>query len=671
MNHARLSRIGWAATLGLLTATIGLVLAVVPSVSLLEDSIGLRLLFAARGPVAPPKNVAIVNVDERAATRVGLPRLFREWPRSTHGTLVDRLVERGVSAIAFDAEFFRNGISDADDLQFAQSIARARRVVLVQRFEVATVERREVWERRNPIPALADAAAGLAPVPVPDVPLISWFWSFLPTPGLGEVPSLPAVVLQVHAAAALPSLLDLLQRAGVEGLEGLPRATADIHTSADLLRVMQVIRRQVTAKPSALSTVTTQLRRNNSEGEAAQQATLALAQLYAGRQTAYLNFYGPPGTICTVPYDRVLTLPSNEDAGCPLRDSIVFVGQARDPVARVDQPDTYHTIYESTDGVDFSGVELHATAVANLVTRTTLRTPSPTAHFVMLLLVGVGLGAGGYWVRTRRRWVRGAISARLQTAAGLVSFAIIYAVVAYVLFRNYDFAIPLIVPVAIQFPTALILGLLSPPSHYQDQVRAVCLATDAEGSTPIGQRLSNEEYARLIRDYHDALSRPVWKHGGTALAPEGDGFAGVWCGNQMRDAEHDVDGAHRLLACRTAIEILEAARLFNLGQPEGKRLPVRIGLTTGTVTIHSNADRGVFTAVGDAMNVAARLRDLNREVGSRILASEDVVRGLETALRLRQPAGDFQLKGVARPPAVFEVMGFATIPDHDSAEDGQ
>jgi adenylate cyclase len=189
-------------------------------------------------------------------------------------------------------------------------------------------------------------------------------------------------------------------------------------------------------------------------------------------------------------------------------------------------------------------------------------------------------------------------------------------------------------------------------------MRAVCIATDAEGSTAVGQRLSNEDYARLIRDYHEALTRPVWNRGGAALAPEGDGFAGIWCSHEVRGV-HDIDAA-RLRACLAAIEIVEAARQFNLGQPDGKQLPVRIGLTAGAVTIHSNADRGVFTAVGDAMNVAARLRDLNREVGSRILASEDVVRGLETRLQLRRISGDFALKGITQTPVVFEIVGLAT-----------
>src|SRR5262245_19256648 len=93
---------------GIVVAMLGIAAAAVPSISALEDSLALRWLFRIRGPVAPPANVAIVSIDEGTSARLGLPSPVRDWPRSVHGELVDRLVERGASAIAFDIEFFRN-----------------------------------------------------------------------------------------------------------------------------------------------------------------------------------------------------------------------------------------------------------------------------------------------------------------------------------------------------------------------------------------------------------------------------------------------------------------------------------------------------------------------------------------------------------------------------------
>jgi adenylate cyclase len=570
------------------------------------------------------------------------------------------LVERGVSTIAFDIEFFRHGVSDQDDLLFAQAVTRARRVVLVQRFEVAHAEGREIWRRWNPIPALADAARALAPVPVPDAPVVSWFWSFLRTPQVGEVPALPAVVLQVHAMPAMASFMDALRRAGVEGLDGLPQTAEAIATAPDVLRVMQTIRRQVVAQPAAASKLKRQLRAADDAATSGLTSVAPLLALYTGRDSAYLNFYGPPGTVCTVPYDQILARQPDEAVGCPLRNAIVFVGLAHSRLARADQADTYHTIYESADGEDFSGVELHATAVANLLTGTALVTLSPRGNMTLLLLVGVCLGASGYWMRTRKRRLRGGVSARVHAALLLTGLAGVYCAAVYLLFRHFNVSIPLIVPVAVQLPAAMILGLLVPPIHYQEQVKAVCLATDADGSTAVGQRLSNAEFARLLGEYNRVLARPVWLHGGTALGPEGDGFIGLWCSSRVAAEDADaIEPECRLLACLTATEMTEAARQFNIARTDDTRLPVRIGLTTGTVTIHSDADRGVFNVVGDAVNVAARLRDLNRELGTGVLVSEDVVKGLEAKLHLRPVLTPITLKGVARPPVVFEVVGAA------------
>jgi len=645
-----MSRVGWAATLGLLTGAIGLALSIVPFVSTLEDSIGLRWLFLIRGPVTPPSNVTIVSVDEGVPSRLGLPQLFREWPRSTHAKLVDRLVELGASVIAFDVEFFRHGVSDEDDLTFARSISHAGRVVLVQRFDTGRVDGREFWQRRNPIPSLAEAARGLAPVPVPDAAFISEFWSFLATPSSGDVPSLPAVALQVHAAAALEPLVRAMKDAGARGIDALSTGVEAMHTPADLLKVMQTTRRVATSDASAVSAARSQLRAAGNDG------ALALLEMYAEDQTGHLNFFGPPGAICTLPYDRVFAISSDGDAGCPLRGSIVFVGLARGRVARADQPDTYHTVFETSDGIDFSGVELHATALANLLTRTTLRTPPGVAYVASVLLIGAGFGTTAYLVRTRKRWSRGRYSARVEAAVVVTSLAALYAVGAYVLFRNAYVILPLVVPLAIQLPAALILGLLMPPIRYEDQVRAVCLATDAEGSTALGQRLSNREYASLLRDYNQALVKPVLIHGGTPLDPQGDGFVSVWCSASGTD---EVDAKCRFQACVTAIEIASAAERFNLAHSEGARLPARTGLTVGIVTIHSDADRGVFNAFGDAVNVAARLRDLNRERGTRVLATADVVDGLETRFELRSIVDNFALRGVAQPPRAFELIRLA------------
>jgi hypothetical protein len=101
----------------------------------------------------------------------------------------------------------------------------------------------------------------------------------------------------------------------------------------------------------------------------------ALRDLYTGPGQRYINFYGPPGTIAAVPYHAVI---SGSDPNVPpealdFSGKVVFVGYLDlfDP----GQPDRFHTVFTRADGVDLAGVEIAATAFANLLTDRSLHLP--------------------------------------------------------------------------------------------------------------------------------------------------------------------------------------------------------------------------------------------------------------------------------------------------------
>ncbi len=479
-------RVRWALIVGLATGIAGAVCAVIPLVSDLEDSVALPALFFTRGRVSPPEGVVLVSIDEATPTRLGLPPAVRDWPRSTHARVVEQLVAGGASAIAFDIQFFRHGDGDADRA-LADAIARSGRVVLVQRIEVGRTSGIEHWQWQQPIPVLADGAAGLAPVPMPDVPMVSWVWSFLSTPNAVDVPTLPAVMLQVRALPILPGFLDAVKRAGADVSGGLPHAAADVRGSPDLLRLMQELRNKVRGRAAAVSAEIVNRVADGGLSREDRRLLLALVDLYGGSSVRHLNFYGPPGSVCTIPYDVAL----NQAPGskCNLNGAVVFVGLGAARVARSGVEDTYHTVYPASDGIDFSGVEIHATALANLIDGSTLRPAAGPALVGALMAVGLMLGATAYWVRTRRRWTKGATRCRLQAAAVTVALSIAYCGVVYAAFREYYLVLPIVVPLLVQLPVAVVLGLLAPPAAHREEVRAVCLATDAGGSTALGQHM--------------------------------------------------------------------------------------------------------------------------------------------------------------------------------------
>jgi adenylate cyclase len=155
-----------------------------------------------------------------------------------------------------------------------------------------------------------------------------------------------------------------------------------------------------------------------------------------------------------------------------------------------------------------------------------------------------------------------------------------------------------------------------------------------------------------MTDYNGALARCVTTRGGLALPPHGDGFVSLWA---LGARLHHADATIRLAACHAALEMTAAADRFNEARADDERLPLRLGLTVGEVTIRSDADRGAFEAVGDAVNIAARLQEANRSLGTAVLASADLVVDLPAEILLRRIEGPLRLKGVERTSDVFEL----------------
>ena len=112
----------------------------------------------------PAPGIVVVAIDEPSFTEVGLPW---PWPRSLHGTLVDRLVEDGARTIAFDILFDVPGADPDGDAAFAEAIRRAGNVVLAR--DQAVIEDRSysLTQWSDPIPAFASACAALGVVRIP------------------------------------------------------------------------------------------------------------------------------------------------------------------------------------------------------------------------------------------------------------------------------------------------------------------------------------------------------------------------------------------------------------------------------------------------------------------------------------------------------------------------
>lgn len=660
-------------------ALIGLVLDLTPLGVNIEQSLGLRWLFLMRGPISPPSNVAVVAIDDQTGGRLELSKLPREWPRSVHGLLVDALVHHGVSAIVFDFDF-QSPKRPEDDNLFAKSIAAADRVVLTEKligkrqplFGADGSMKGALWVEQlvAPIPILADAAKGAGTFPLPKVDVaVHEFWVFKRS--VDYAPTTPTMALQIHAQQEYPRLVELLQKAGVSGASALSRIIKKSDRTPEIRGMMSELHRIFSDTPEIDIKLREALNesRKDKQTEGDPQLLDALIGLYAGSDHRYLNFYGPPGTITTVPYHKVI----EESKGASgqkipdLKDKVVFVGYSDlyDP----SQPDRFYTVYTNNDGVDLSGVEIAATAYANLLTNRSLSPADPARTIATLSVFGGVIGG----------------ITQILPAIASVPLTLILAG-AYLYFSELAFSgsnlwLPLAVPLLIQLPLALFSGLLTQYlserrkkkratnaiSYYLPEKLArdfteknlessalnkvtysVCFASDMAGFTTISEQLPPKELAIFLNDYFEALSFPLKKYGVDVIEFRADGIMCAWT------ADRPETGIHKkaMLAGLEAIEAIDRfkKRYAQLSQS------LRIGIEVGMAYVGHAGGGGhfVFSIVGDCANTAARIEGLNKHLNTQLLASGFAMEGVDGVLS--RFLGEFRFVGKTDALPIIEVL---------------
>jgi adenylate cyclase len=181
------------------------------------------------------------------------------------------------------------------------------------------------------------------------------------------------------------------------------------------------------------------------------------------------------------------------------------------------------------------------------------------------------------------------------------------------------------------------------------------LFTDLKNFTGFSESVSPDLLSRVITEYLNAMVEIVFKHGGTVDKFIGDAIMAFW------NAPLDVpDHAYR--ACAAALEM--QARLAKLGDKwEAEGLPrhfMRVGINTGPVSVGNmgTSQRFSYTALGDTVNLGARLEPLNNEYGTSVCISQatfDEAGGREKFLvRFLDLVA---VKGKTEPVPVYELIG--------------
>jgi adenylate cyclase len=465
----------------------------------------------------------------------------------------------------------------------------------------------------------------------------------------------------------------------------LPQGQYDVHGPDRIENLVEALRAIFTRHPNLGTTLLGKIPAPHSDQQMEKNRLLAsLIQAYSGENSRFIDFYGPPRTVMTIPYACVLMPCSSQESGSSppvdFSGKTVFVGLSE--TAQSEQQDRFPTVFTSEDGLDLSGVEITATVFANLLEGRHV-TPLPLyLHLVVLLLWGMLVATAFIGVSATRLRHRSGLLMATFAGLGLGIGMGYFGIVVWV-FTTQALWLPLVVPLLMQLPVGLFAALFGTYREVNRQrlltekaladyvpapvvkplarriaeirsqgeaVHGLCLFTDAEGYTKVSEALEGnpDKLQALMNRYFEVVCAPVREQGGMVSDITGDAVLAIWPAGSLTSEL-------RKTVCVAALDLLAAVAQFNKAEPE-YALPTRVGLGGGPMFL-GNVGAGEFITyqpLGDIVNTASRIENLNKQLGTHLLASQLVVEDLSGILTRK--VGSFQLIGKTRPLVIYELL---------------
>jgi adenylate cyclase len=571
------------------------------------------LLFATR-PTQAARSTVIVGIDQKSYQAL-LARHgpLSAWPRTLYAQALDALRPAGPRVTAF-AIFF--DAARPEDGALAEAMGRAGNVV---------------------VPVVAQGPK-----------------AFDPRPGVAqEFETFVRPAATVRSAAAAEGLANVTtsRDSVVRGLPLLLRARGEELPSLALTIVARFTRR-----PAVL----------DAPAEAGRVHAVGRSVPVGEHDIMPIDFLGPPSEPGNGGPFRIISfvdvLEGHFDAAL-VRDRIVLLGPT---IRGVDEHAT-----PTTGDTRMWGVEILGNAVETVLHQRFLVPASPpvTVLLIGLMALLAAVVVAGWRPLPAGLAAAGALAVYFTAAALLfdrgVVLDLIFPPAALLAGFATALASRLVLEQAEQRMVREALGRYLSPSVSQwvladpDRLRLggetremTVLFSDLRQFTTLAHALPPPTLVSLLNTYRTAMADVVFRHDGVLAQYAGDAIEAFW--NAPMDQP---DHARR--ACLTALDMVAAlATLRPVFAARGwARLDLGVGINTGQMVVGNmgSKDRLIYTAVGDSVNVAARLEGLSKEYGVHVVVGEATVAATPRGLVYRF-LDLVAVKGRAEPLRCYEVL---------------
>ncbi len=393
-----------------------------------------------------------------------------------------------------------------------------------------------------------------------------------------------------------------------------------------------------------------------------------------------VNFVGPAKTFPTYPAADVhdgITLKGSPDA---FRDKIVLIG-----ATTITLQDLYPTPFSTQ--IPTAGVEIVANVIDTIITGKYL-TEAPPWLAILIILASALLAD----LISK--------SKRPTLTIGLLAFIMLsYSAAGFFLFIRQRFIIPTAAPLLMLF-FGVVLPTLEQAASQELEKRRVrnlfsrfispemvdqmmstqdlnslnkrsdvsIIFSDLRGFTTLSEKLAPEDVVALLNPYLEAMSKVIYKHGGTVDKYEGDAIIAFF-GEPVPFKDHAVRALHTALDMRVALVELRK-QWAQEGRPS--QIEMGIGINSGEVFVGllGSEKRINYTVIGDNANLASRLQDLTKTYAWPILISESTNQQVKDEFDT-EFVDAVTVKGKTQAVNVYKVIGRKGAPKSEQLQSWQ
>ncbi len=387
-----------------------------------------------------------------------------------------------------------------------------------------------------------------------------------------------------------------------------------------------------------------------------------------------ISYAGPPGTLLSIPFWKLVEEGAlGDEERALIRGRLAIIGSAY-----TNAPDVLHTPYDRMASQrPMFGAELHAN-IAHMLLSGERVWPLGPLHRALLLLCVVFVSTALFF----RLSLRPALGTMLAQV-------LLWPVAGYYLFAGSGLLLP---SISAAFAVTLAFGgayalrfarelrnqrhlrevfgryvsedvlqeILSAKEGFRlgGELRSVTVVmSDIRNFTTISEQLSPEEVVEMLNSYFNLACRPILERGGVVDKFIGDAVMAVFGAPVSRDAPATQAVTAALEMAEIAVEFKKwmAGRFPDRDIPE---FDIGVGVHTGRVVTGNigHEKRMDYTAIGDAVNVAARIESSTKTVGCRVLVSREALEAAGSGFETGKEA-KLTVKGRKQPVEMIEVLG--------------